>query len=256
MRWSWLVVTILCGCGRIDFDGVVAPPCIPVGHDEDADGIDDACDVCPHIADPDQADADGDGVGDVCDPHPASPIDHIAFFDPFISLRPEWTVTANASATAVLGNDTLDVDTRGAYFAMQLPIVPTRDVFQYGMVVRTGAPGTTRRQLTLISGQSLANYYYCDLTGDATSSAMFGITYQSGGVYMPLVTKSVVGPIENTELTLRFTIDGSGSACTTSWPANTPAASATNPAVSPAYVAVDLNGLDASYTYFIQIHSD
>ncbi len=36
--------------------------------DQDADGIPDAADLCPGLADPEQADADGDGVGDACDP--------------------------------------------------------------------------------------------------------------------------------------------------------------------------------------------
>lgn len=40
-----------------------------IGHDEDGDGIDDACDVCPAVPDNGE-DADGDGVGDACDPLP------------------------------------------------------------------------------------------------------------------------------------------------------------------------------------------
>jgi subtilisin family serine protease len=36
--------------------------------DEDGDAVPDADDVCPSVADPDQADADGDGTGDACDP--------------------------------------------------------------------------------------------------------------------------------------------------------------------------------------------
>src|SRR2546427_7968722 len=39
-----------------------------VCRDQDGDGVCDADDNCPLVANPDQADADGDGVGDACDP--------------------------------------------------------------------------------------------------------------------------------------------------------------------------------------------
>lgn len=35
--------------------------------DTDNDGISDACDNCPNVANPDQTDSDGDGIGDACD---------------------------------------------------------------------------------------------------------------------------------------------------------------------------------------------
>ena len=39
--------------------------------DTDQDGVVDAQDNCPEIANMDQADGDGDGIGDVCDANPA-----------------------------------------------------------------------------------------------------------------------------------------------------------------------------------------
>jgi YVTN family beta-propeller protein len=41
-----------------------------IPQDSDADGIADARDNCPELANPDQADSDGDGIGDACDTLP------------------------------------------------------------------------------------------------------------------------------------------------------------------------------------------
>src|SRR5690348_5557014 len=98
MRAGCLLV-VAAACGRYGFgavDGGVKVICNPVGHDEDGDGIDDACDDCPHIADPSQIDSDGDGVGDVCDPDPASPRESITLFDPMTSQLPFWQFDALA----------------------------------------------------------------------------------------------------------------------------------------------------------------
>jgi hypothetical protein len=61
--------------------------------DHDSDGVGDACDPCPHrpLADG-SGDADGDGVGDVCDPRPGM-ADRIALFDGFYEApdAAEWT---------------------------------------------------------------------------------------------------------------------------------------------------------------------
>jgi hypothetical protein len=89
-----------------------------IGHDEDGDGVDDGCDVCPQIADPAQTDSDGDGIGDACDPNPADPNDVLVAFDsfafpnPWASLRGTWSQQGDALVQTDLSTTTDAVATR------------------------------------------------------------------------------------------------------------------------------------------------
>ncbi|MEX2148989.1 MAG: YncE family protein [Steroidobacteraceae bacterium] len=69
--------------------------------DGDADGVLDASDNCPSVANTDQADADQDGLGDVCDDH-APPAVAGVFPDPnlvAINVSAELTATVDDFAT-------------------------------------------------------------------------------------------------------------------------------------------------------------
>ena len=89
-----MMLCIASGCGRREFallsDSAMSSDALitfcraaVAPHDEDGDGIDDACDLCPQLADPAQADSDGDKIGDGCDPAPAAAKQRFVFFDPF-----------------------------------------------------------------------------------------------------------------------------------------------------------------------------
>lgn len=73
----------------------------PDQHDEDGDQIGDACDLCPHLpATPGmpELDTDHDGIGDDCDPNPGA-IDQVLAFLTFDQALPStWTITPPAGA--------------------------------------------------------------------------------------------------------------------------------------------------------------
>ncbi len=100
----------LVGCGRIGFDfgpngstgdargdGTGLPDLVaPLGHDEDADGVVDVDDTCPHLVAA-QTDRDGDTVGDDCDPYPDTPGESIALFATMVAGDQPFTVGTGAN---------------------------------------------------------------------------------------------------------------------------------------------------------------
>jgi hypothetical protein len=96
-----------------DPDPDVAPPCAPVGHDEDFDIVDDGCDLCPTVADPGQRDADRDGLGDICE-WPGSPgtLDEVVWFDAFAPID-VGSYAATGAATWTAGGDSVEAEAWG-----------------------------------------------------------------------------------------------------------------------------------------------
>jgi len=96
----------------VDGDGIVNAsdncPALanPSQHDEDSDAVGDLCDPCP--VSPVNTDTDGDGVGNDCDPRPGLAGDTFVLFEPFAQGLPAGWTTNGGSAWSV-ANDELRV---------------------------------------------------------------------------------------------------------------------------------------------------
>lgn len=185
---SWWPLLVLCAtaCGRLQFapveadagDSPDARVCLtPAGHDEDGDGVDDACDVCPALVD-DQADGDGDGVGDACDPKPAIASERLAFFDPFTMPSPQWDY-----GTGVLEPDQLRMSSLSSNVVVRVPGPPVHEQIEiHTNVLAVTGPGQISIQFV---APPLQTSYYCELYQTAALkylSATFtydGVAYDS-----------------------------------------------------------------------------
>lgn len=251
---AWLL--FLAGCGRLAFDagsdGRATRICeAPVGHDEDSDGIDDACDGCPHRSDSGQPDMDGDGVDDMCDPRPAVPGDAIVFFDPFVTRDPSWT-SNGIDGTYV--DDGVYADARaGARYLLRRPHASSDDTFILGGAVR-GA--VSKRQLILGTLSTGAAHYYCELEGD-TTDAKLAATYTLDGALYEVLVRSMGPPFENGDFELSFRDANPTIECATTWGVPEPFLTDTLPtSISSDRLNIEVSSMEVLLQYFVHIRSN
>lgn len=253
------LVSALAGCGRVGFaelddpDAFVPVCAAPAGHDEDADGIDDACDGCPHLADAAQPDADGDGVDDGCDPRPDTPTESIAFFDPFTSMSSEWQFVG---VTPMIDGDSLVADTRTSIISLRRLVVPTSETLIVGGY--SGTDDSAPAQILLSNGDGAGAAFYCELEGPATATKI-GATYTYGdGTYV--VQDSSYGPgLRNAAFEMTFSFRAPDLTCTTTWSVPRPTVGGIIPADLSAIatrITLQAQNVEMRFDYFVQIHTE
>jgi hypothetical protein len=204
LRACALLVTV--GCGRWGFgaggsnvdaaalDDVVGMPdaanCTTINHDEDGDGIDDACDRCPHVAD-NSDDGDNDGVGDACDPQPLIAKQRIAFFDSFATMRAEWDGVSNMT----IAQDGLRASSMSPATSYATIAVPNGElvIVTGGMVnaVFSGTPHSLALSFGFNAGG--ANYHYVQFFDAGGGMGDVSVAKAEGGSYPSLVRTSYSG---------------------------------------------------------------
>ena len=119
--------------------------------DSDGDGVPDARDNCPAVANADQRDTDGDGIGDACDPCPADPT--------CLPLAPpRWGGGGNVGpADALL-----------TYVAPDVPTTAVRAGADTATVVVVVAPEVTRGSVRLRVGRKNLTRAVGDFTPGST----------------------------------------------------------------------------------------
>ena len=279
--WSLGALVVAAGCGRFGFDALGggdapggrvdapgdgadadladAPPdgddaaeaCVAVGHDEDGDGIDDACDVCPHRADPQQLDTDGDGVGDACDPSNTTS-ERIVFFDPFTAPLPAWTVTGSAAQTS--DGESVFIDaTPGGSKTWSLALVPARDTYELGGAILAGYAGA--RQVTLGARRGNGTFY-CELYSESTF--FFALTHTTNSTdYTGADFVFLNGAFENRAFTLATSYaPPSAAGCRSSWPGATDLQATVPASIQPTSVALYLQRIHLRLDYFVVIRTE
>jgi hypothetical protein len=173
--------------GDSDGDGVVdlADNCPtesnPTQHDEDADAAGDPCDLCPHLAGPDD-DGDGDGVGDACDP--ALGPHRIAHFETFETVPSDWNFSA---AWQHVGESMVFTGTGSSYPTVEWS--SGESLMTIGGSV-TWTAGAIRQLVISWGPQEPATYYYCELYEDPPGGIVAISRHQSGSYTGVSVTPS------------------------------------------------------------------
>ncbi len=259
-RLMFALVALLAACGRVGFedgeapaagDGtppVDAPVCATLVHDEDGDGVDDVCDVCPHLADGGQADGDGDRVGDACDPEPTVARQRIVLFDPFTSLAAGWVAT-NASAIV---NDELVVGVAGGQGQLRRALTRGHDTFIVGGTA--GTPGAGQHLLAIITAPATPpGGMYCELFDSGTDTTLF-VTYSYDNITFRHPAAAATQRLAGGSGTFSYELGARDARCRSTWRGGTGTAAATVPTdIAVEALTLYAENIELRLRYFVQI---
>lgn len=265
-----VVVVTTAACGRVSFDarpdasdgasdGNPADADPLATHDEDGDGINDRDDVCPHIADMDQADNDGDRVGNACDPLTDAALERIILFDPLISQEPPWEFSGTVPPTYT--GDAVTFDLRNGNMFMALTTVaPAKDHLVVGGYLGATSP-TNIRQLSLAAVETLTEFAYCEKYEENTGPIeKWGLVWtpDNASFYTEdagALTETIANHAFRTSLAHNpFTSDVE---CETTFPVDKPQLTApVSTAIVPVQYMIYAQGIDLRLDYVVVIRTD
>jgi hypothetical protein len=235
----------------IDSAQIDAAPCTGV-HDEDADGIVDACDNCPGVANADQLDttegAGPDGVGNACDPRPTER-DRITFFESFAAPLVGWEL----DPASTIANDRLTTLATQGYGEAYAPKTSTDGVLEIRYTITGLNTIGMYAGVEVVAEQSAAGVegYRCMVTQNGSDGTRgvglqtfvepYDIVYGDVGATRFAVGNSGV---------LRFTYGGT-LACNHGTSAPLDTASAPEPQARTGRVGVGTQYIGASFHYLV-----
>ena len=241
-----------------DSNGDVAAVCrdVPTGHDEDGDGVDDGCDVCPHVADQNQLDSDGDRVGEACDPEPMQPRQQIVLFDPFNGTRDAgWTETIFGPGTVSIANDQLLLTPGPNAVALHRPYTAAMDHFTVRAAVPTAS--LTTNLFGIFAPQlATSSAFYCELLTIDTAYYLKLTQQLNGGAFTTIDSTTFAMPIVGGGGTMQFDVTPNTVACVSTWRGQTTNVSGPRPAgVVPEQLRLYADGADITVDYFLHIRT-
>ena len=249
---------LLSACGRIGFDDLTpdaagdaatAACATATGHDDDGDGLDDACDPCPLRAG-DAADGDGDRVGDACDPLSIA-TERLVLFDPFLTRRHEWVFDTQEQFIP----DKLRLAVVGTAASARQVLAPGREVFEVRGHVN--AVGTGDHALSIQIGEIVGpRHYFCDLVFLAGEQLLSFVYTLDGVTYTPIEFLPVGAVLDGNDVRLTLAHLAPTVTCTATLGSTLITVGATIPVGIPdAAVFVTAANLDVDLDGFSRIES-
>lgn len=205
---TWLAIAMLAGCGRIGFDAPADAANVALEHDEDGDGIADAVDNCPFLANADQANRDTDPLGDACDREPTNPRQRLAYFNPLRATDPDLEITGLGTWTR--GVDGFQFDGGGSpagngQLTARVPVTDAEIWIGATIVSRRAQAASAQLAIALVDRDAANPFYYGQLYDDSTGMVC-SVSEWTGSAYVGRGTQALASPLHPGEVELMLAV--------------------------------------------------